>query len=35
MFTGNPFAELTAVIPSLAMQVYIVLMILAVATGTL
>lgn len=35
MFTSNPFAELTAFLPPLAMQVYIVLMVLAVAMGTL
>jgi hypothetical protein len=35
MFTTNPFAELTVFLPSLMMQVYIVLMILAVAAGTL
>lgn len=34
MFTSNPFADLTAFLPALAMQVYIVLMILAVAMGT-
>ena len=35
MFTSNPFAELAAFLPAIAMQVYIVLMILAVAVGTL
>jgi hypothetical protein len=35
MFTSNPFAELTVFLPSLMMRVYIVLMILAVAAGTL
>jgi hypothetical protein len=35
MFTSNPFAELTVFLPPLIMQVYIVLMILAVAIGTL
>ena len=30
MFTSNPFAELTAFLPPLAMQVYIVLMLFAV-----
>lgn len=35
MFTSNPFADLTVFLPPLAMQVYIVLMILAVAIGTL
>ncbi|MDH3673225.1 MAG: adenylyl-sulfate reductase [Gammaproteobacteria bacterium] len=35
MFTGNPFADLTVFLPPLVMQVYIVLMIFAVAIGTL
>jgi len=35
MFTSNPFAELAVFLPPLAMQVYIVLMIAAVAIGTL
>lgn len=35
MFTSNPFAELAAFLPPLAMQAYIVLMVLAVAAGTL
>jgi len=35
MFTSNPFADLTVFLPSLVMQVYIVLIILAVAIGTL
>ena len=35
MFTSNPFADLAAFLPPLVMQVYIVLMILAVAFGTL
>jgi hypothetical protein len=35
MFTSNPFAELTVFLPPLVMQVYIVLMIFAVAIGTL
>ncbi len=35
MFTSNPFAELTVFLPPLAMQVYVVLMIIAVAFGTL
>lgn len=35
MFTSNPFAELAIFLPPLAMQVYIVLMVLAVALGTL
>jgi hypothetical protein len=34
MFTSNPFADLTAFLPPSAMQVYIVLMIVAVAVGT-
>jgi hypothetical protein len=35
MFTSNPFAELGVFLPTSAMQVYIVLMIFAVAVGTL
>ena len=35
MFTSNPFVELTAFLPPIAMQVYIVLMILAVVIGTI
>jgi hypothetical protein len=35
MFTSNPFAELAVFLPPLVMQVYIVLMIAAVAIGTL
>ena len=35
MFTSNPFAELAVFLPPTAMQVYIVLMIVAVAVGTL
>lgn len=35
MFTSNPFAELAVFLPSLVMQVYIVLMVAAVAIGTL
>jgi len=35
MFTSNPFADLTAMLPPLAMQVHVILMILAVAFGTL
>jgi small-conductance mechanosensitive channel len=35
MFTGNPFADLMVFLPPHVMQVYIVLMILAVAIGTL
>ena len=35
MFTNNPFAALTDFLPPLVMQVYIVLMILAVVIGTL
>ena len=34
MFTSNPFADLTVFLPPYAMQVYIVLMIVAVAVGT-
>ena len=34
MFTINPFADLTVFLPPLFMQVYLVLMILAVAAGT-
>ena len=35
MFTSNPFAELTAFLPAFAMQVYIVVMLFAVAIGTI
>lgn len=35
MFTSNPFADLTVFLPPRFMQVYVVLMILAVAFGTL
>jgi len=35
MFTSNPFADLTVYLPSSFMQVYIVLMIVAVVAGTL
>jgi hypothetical protein len=35
MFTSNPFAELSALIPPAVMQTYIVVMILLVAGGTL
>jgi len=35
MFTSNPFAELSAFIPPIVMQTYIVVMILMVAGGTL
>ena len=35
MFTSNPFADLIVFLPPLAMQVYVVLMIFAVALGTL
>ena len=35
MSISNPFADLTVFLPPLVMQVYIVLMILAVAIGTL
>ena len=34
MFTSNPFAELAAFLPPIAMQVYIVLMVIAVFLGT-
>lgn len=34
MFTSNPFADLSAFLPPIAMQVYIVLMIVAVIVGT-
>ena len=35
MFTNNPFAALTDVLPANAMQIYVVLMVLAVFAGTL
>lgn len=35
MFTSNPFAELTVFLPANAMQIYIALMIMAVAVGTI
>ena len=35
MFTSNPFAELSAVVPPAVMQTYVVVMILLVAGGTL
>jgi hypothetical protein len=35
MFTSNPFAELSASIPPVVMQTYVVIMILLVAAGTL
>src|SRR5450759_742956 len=35
MFTNNPFAALTNVLPANAMQVYVILMVLAVIAGTL
>ena len=35
MFTNNPYAALTDFLPPLVMQVYIVLMTLAVIVGTL
>ena len=35
MFTSNPFAGLTVFLPPIAMQVYIALMIIAVALGTI
>ena len=34
MFTSNPFAELTAFLPPLVMQIYAILMVVAVAVGT-
>ena len=35
MFTSNPFAELSAFVPPVVMQTYVVVMILLVAGGTL
>ena len=35
MFANNPFAALTDVLPANAMQIYVVLMVLAVIAGTL
>ena len=35
MFTSNPFAELSAFLPASAMQIYVVLMIVAVFLGTI
>ncbi len=35
MFTSNPFAELAIFLPPIAMQIYIALMIVAVALGTI
>lgn len=35
MFTNNPFAALTDVLPANAMQIYVILMVLAVFAGTL
>ena len=35
MFTSNPFAELSAFIPPIVMQTYVVIMILMVVGGTL
>ena len=35
MFTSNPFAELSATIPPIVMQLYVIVMILLVAGGTL
>ena len=35
MFSQNPFAELTVGLPANAMQIYVVLMVLAVFLGTL
>ena len=34
MFTSNPFAELSAFIPPIVMQTYVVVLILLVAGGT-
>ena len=34
MFTSNPFSELSASIPAIVMQVYIILIILLVIGGT-
>jgi hypothetical protein len=34
MFTSNPFSELSASIPAMVMQAYIILMILMVIGGT-
>jgi len=34
MFTSNPFADLAVFLPPIAMQVYIILMIVAVVVGT-
>ena len=35
MFTSNPFAELSAFIPPIVMQTYVIVMALLVAGGTL
>ena len=35
MFTSNPFAELSASIPTVVMQGYIILMVLLVIVGTI
>ena len=35
MFTNNPFAALSASIPPAVMQIYVVLMVVAVVAGTL
>ena len=35
MFAQNPFAALNNVLPASAMQIYVVLMVLAVIVGTL
>src|SRR5678815_3234817 len=35
MFTNNPFAALSTMLPASAMQTYVVLMVLAVVLGTL
>ena len=34
MFTNNPFAALSSMVPAGVMQVYVVLMIVAVIAGT-
>jgi hypothetical protein len=35
MITGNPFAELSTLVPPIVMQTYVVVMIVLVAGGTL
>ena len=35
MFTSNPFAELSLTLPTLAIQIYIAVMIFLVVAGTL